>query len=283
MPYHKGDEKQIKKEIEPPLYIPEEIKKLNILIVDDEEYNRLLFKTILGRWKVKFNEVTNGMEALELLKTDRFDLLFMDARMPGLDGLKTTQFIRNEMKIRESEMPVICISAATVSDDWPKYEKAGINAFLPKPFTEEMLLTTILSVIRDYAQVTETDTDGKKEPANIPDSKIDLHNLYHISGGDEKFVKQMLLSFVETTEKGLKVMQEAVISSQMQTAAEIAHKLSPPCRHIGAVHLCNYLKEIENNIRNNNLNGSVEKLTLEACAEFAVVREVLKSHIGKIS
>ncbi len=49
-----GDEKQVKRDIEPPLSVPEEIKKLKILIVDDEEYNRLLFKTILDRWKVKY-------------------------------------------------------------------------------------------------------------------------------------------------------------------------------------------------------------------------------------
>ena len=95
-----------------------------------------------------------------MLKTKRFDLLFMDARMPGIDGLKATQFIRNEMNITESEMPVICISAATVNEDWQKYRNAGMNAFLPKPFTEEILLTTILSVIKDYEPVSRTDSAG---------------------------------------------------------------------------------------------------------------------------
>ena len=110
-------------------------------------------KRYLTDGKLNISEAANGMEALEMLKTDRFDLLFMDARMPGIDGLKATQFIRNEMNITESEMPVICISAASVNEDWQKYQKAGMNAFLPKPFTEEMLLTTILSVIKDYAPV----------------------------------------------------------------------------------------------------------------------------------
>ena len=55
----------------------------------------------LNRWNVECHEVVNGMEALEILKEDRFDILFMDMRMPGIDGLRTTQFIRNEMKISE--------------------------------------------------------------------------------------------------------------------------------------------------------------------------------------
>ena len=67
MPYSilTGDEKKVKKDVEPSLYIPEEIRNLKILIVDDEEYNRLLFKTILARWNVKYHEAANGMEALE--------------------------------------------------------------------------------------------------------------------------------------------------------------------------------------------------------------------------
>ena len=53
------------------------------------------------------------MEALEILKEEKYDLLFMDMRMPGIDGLKTTRFIREEMKISASEMPVVLITAAS--------------------------------------------------------------------------------------------------------------------------------------------------------------------------
>jgi CheY-like chemotaxis protein len=110
MPYLTGDEKQIRKEIAPPLPVPEEITGLKILVVDDEEYNRLLFRKILNRWNVECHEVVNGMDALEILKEDRFYILFMDMRMPGIDGFRTTQFIRNEMKISDQDMPIIFIS-----------------------------------------------------------------------------------------------------------------------------------------------------------------------------
>ncbi len=143
LPYQAGDEKQIKGDVIPMLYIPEEIRKLNILIVDDEEYNRLLFRTILNRWHVSNGEAGNGVDAIEMIKKSKYNLLFMDARMPGLDGLKATQIIREELMIKAEDLPVICISAASLNDDWDKYEKAGMNAFLEKPFTEEMLMTTI--------------------------------------------------------------------------------------------------------------------------------------------
>jgi len=282
IPYFKGDEKKVKKDVEQPLYIPEEIRNLKILIADDEEYNRLLFKTILTRWNVKYSEASNGMEALELLKSDRYDLLFMDARMPGIDGLKATQLIRNEMNITESQMPVICISAASVSEDWQKYRKAGMNAFLPKPFTEEMLLTTVLSVIKDYATdtITANDNEEKIEPA--ASEKINLHNLYHISGGDEQFVKQMLVSFIDSTQKGLKEMKEAAFSGRLDSVADLAHKMLPPSRHIGAADLCNLLRKIEESIQKKAEPGSIVTLTNESILEFESITELLKEHITKI-
>jgi signal transduction histidine kinase/CheY-like chemotaxis protein/HPt (histidine-containing phosphotransfer) domain-containing protein len=282
IPYLKGDEKMVRKDIEPPLYIPEEIRKLRILIVDDEEYNRLLFKTILGRWKVSHHEAANGMEALEMLKTDRFDLLFMDARMPGIDGLKATQFIRNEMKITEAEMPVICISAATINEDWQKYRKAGMNAFLPKPFTEEMLLTTILAVIKDLSSGYTTDQVKEEEVSGPTRDKINLQNLYHISGGDEKFVKQMLLAFIDSTKKGFDEIKANIRSGRSDTITDLAHKMLPPCRHIGALELSSLLKKIEEVTRNKTELESLEKLTEESILEFDQITRLIEKHIAKI-
>jgi signal transduction histidine kinase/CheY-like chemotaxis protein/HPt (histidine-containing phosphotransfer) domain-containing protein len=277
-----GDEKQVKKDIEPSLYIPEEIRNMKVLVVDDEEYNRLLFKTILDRWRVKYREASNGMEAMEILKTNRFDLLFMDARMPGIDGLKTTQFIRDDMNISESEMPVICISAASVNDDWQKYRNAGMNAFLPKPFTEEMLLTAILSVIKDYAPITTAGTLPYEKIKSSISGKIDLRNLYHISGGDEQFVKQMLVSFIDTTKKGLADMQMSSVNGQSESVSDLAHKMLPPCRHLGASYLCSFLKKIEESIENKADIGTVEILIGEALREFEAVSELIKQDIAKI-
>jgi signal transduction histidine kinase/ActR/RegA family two-component response regulator/HPt (histidine-containing phosphotransfer) domain-containing protein len=282
IPFSKGDEKLVKKDISPPVRVPEEISGLKILVVDDEEYNRMLFKKILDRWKIKCRLTGSGMEALDVLKEEKYDLLFMDMRMPGIDGLKTTRFIREEMGISESDMPVIFISAASMSEDLQKFKNGGINAFLQKPFTEEMLLSSILTVtgnkIQPYfgeAVVTDNKPDGE--------GKLDLHNLYHISGSDEQFVKQMLISFITTTGKGLNELREAVTKQQWESASDISHKIQPPCRHIGAMDLYNLLNKIERTIRINGNTGSVEALAENALVEFGIVSRLLDDHIAKIS
>jgi signal transduction histidine kinase/CheY-like chemotaxis protein/HPt (histidine-containing phosphotransfer) domain-containing protein len=284
VPFLIGDEEQLKRDVEPPLAIPDETKKLKILIVDDEEYNRLLFKTILDRWKIKYHEALNGLEALEKVKSESYDLLFMDVRMPGIDGLKATKFIRDELHIKGSVMPVVGISAACTNEDRKKYEEAGMNAFLPKPFTEAMLLTTILAVTRqDIAPPIAESNAVLTDTSSTITGKIDLKNLYHISGGDEKFVKQMLGTFIETTETGLNAMQRAAVSGQWESVAAIAHKLSPPCRHIGAVDLYHNLRDIEENIRNQIDTGSVKTLTEESLKEFKNIRVLLAECMAKIN
>jgi HPt (histidine-containing phosphotransfer) domain-containing protein len=207
----------------------------------------------------------------------------MDARMPGIDGLKATQFIRNEMKITESEMPVICISAAAVNEDWQKYRNAGMNAFLPKPFSEETLLTTILSVIKDYEPASGIIQPAEEKNDSAADKKINLDNLYHISGGDEQFVKQMLVSFLESTKKGLDEMKVAVRTGGLDTIAELAHKLSPPCRHIGALELSGLLKKIEENTKNKVDLHDLEGMTSTSIKEFESVSVLIEEQITKIN
>jgi signal transduction histidine kinase/CheY-like chemotaxis protein/HPt (histidine-containing phosphotransfer) domain-containing protein len=283
LPYHSGEEKHIKSDIVPLLHIPQEIRELNILIVDDEEYNRLLFKTILTRWNIRFSEAQDGVEALEMLKNNHYDLVFMDARMPGLDGLNATQKIREELKINSEELPVICISAASLNDDWAKYEKAGMNAFLEKPFTEEMLMTTILTTVRDTASVVDKDPESENKASHENNNRINLKNLIHIAGGDAQFTKQMLITFLDTTTKGLQEMNAAAGSGQWNTVAELAHKMLPPSRHIGASDLTSFLRKIEDSVKNNAETDSIVSLTKETFIEFEVIRELLNDQIAKIN
>ena len=282
IPYLIGDRNKIKEEVVRPLAVPEEIRNLSVLVVDDEEYNRMLFGAIFDRWGIGHKEAVSGMEALEILKHESYDLLFMDFRMPGIDGVKTTQFIRNELKISESKLPVICVTAAAQGDEGKNCEKAGMNAFLRKPFTEKQLLTIILSVMGVSSPDVIATDDSELTGTELSGSNVDLKGLYHISAGDEYFVKQMLASFINTTGKGLREMQEASLSGNQQVISELAHKLLPPCRHIGADSLVNILSGIEENLKNRNNVTEADRLINEARKEFEIICQILNDHISKI-
>jgi len=282
IPFRQGDEEKIVSDIKPPLFIPEVIKDLKILVVDDEEYNRLLFRMILERWGIDFREASGGNEALEILHDERFNLIFMDSRMPGIDGLETTHIIRQELNISADDMPVICISAASVKEDWQQYKDAGMNTFLSKPFTEEALLTTIMSVLNNTPPAI-SGNDETEGVNNEADGKISLENLYHLSGGDEKFINQLIESFVETTANGLKGMNQAIQEDNWADISDLAHKLLPPCRHIGATNLTALLEQIEERSKDIGNADILKKLIEDATHEYEILKELLKEHVMKIS
>jgi len=157
-----------------------------------------------------------------------------------------------------------------------------MNAFLPKPFSEETLLTTILSVIQDNESVPDDQPIINTGTVTGSSDKVDLKNLYHISGGDEQFVKQMLISFIDSTRNGLIEMQEAVNSGKFEPVAELAHKMMPPCRHLGVSDLAILLKKIEESVHNNAESQTLIQQTWEAINEFDTISVLITEQIAKI-
>jgi CheY-like chemotaxis protein/HPt (histidine-containing phosphotransfer) domain-containing protein len=257
------------------LQIPEAIRMMKILIVDDEEYNRMLFRVILSRWQVRFEVAENGKEAIDMIRKNHYDMVFMDARMPVMDGLKTTSMIRGELGLSSVELPVIGISATHTAEDLKKYKSAGMNSFMPKPFTERILLETMITLQKQEG-VNEDDLNASQTPL------VNLDNLYHLANHDVKFIRQMLVSFIETTEHGLNSLLEAVEKEDYITAGEVAHKISSPCKHLGANSLYNNLKSIEEQV------GKMVNLTILAdlsrvsSADFRKIKKELEDHLSKM-
>jgi CheY-like chemotaxis protein len=279
-----GDEKQIKAEpVKTTTGIPEEIRGLKVLVADDEEYNRLLFKKIFDTWKARCSLAENGMEALELLKEEKFDIVFMDLLMPGIDGIKTTRFIRDEMKISSREMPVILISAAPVKEDWHMYLKAGVNSYLTKPFTEQTLLAVIMETWQNGNNVETESASSAEEKKPETVEKINLSNLNHISGGDQQFVRQMLESFITTTSRGLSAIREEIEGKNWDAAADQSHRIQPPCRHIGAMELYAILRNLEKSLRQRQ-NTDAAGLTAEnAWQEFEEIKTLINEYITNLA
>jgi signal transduction histidine kinase/CheY-like chemotaxis protein/HPt (histidine-containing phosphotransfer) domain-containing protein/CHASE3 domain sensor protein len=280
LPLLEGSEDQVRRDVSLPLIIPEEFRKMKILIVDDEEYNRLLFKKILEKWQVESDESANAAEAVELLKRKRYNLLFMDIRMPGTDGITATKTIREELGISQKDMKVILISAGSPGTETDVHGLPGVNAFLQKPFTEEMLLMTIISVTgyRSQSIASEIKKSLTKNSSEKPG--INLGSLRHISGGDDQFVKQMLDSFIQTTQSGLDKMMEAVVAERWEEVSELAHKMVPPCRHIGATALHDLFGKIMDTISKKADKQSVETLVTDSIIEFKTIRKLLGEYIS---
>ena len=86
---------------------------------------------------------SNGIEALEILEVEEFDLIFMDMEMPILSGLETVKRIREAGNIKYTNIPIIGISANPFENRLHNYKETGLNDYITKPVLEQVLLEKI--------------------------------------------------------------------------------------------------------------------------------------------
>jgi signal transduction histidine kinase/ActR/RegA family two-component response regulator len=125
-------------------------RSLQILLVEDEYINRTLAVSVLERegWEVTVAE--NGVQSLELLDHNDFDLILMDIQMPELNGYETTRIIRRKEKRNGRHIPIIAMTAYAVVGDREKCLEAGMDGYISKPIHPDRLLDEIERVLHRY-------------------------------------------------------------------------------------------------------------------------------------
>jgi len=121
---------------------PESLRGLDILIVDDSVDNQMLIEAMLGQFGAKTNLANHGDEALEIVRDRSFDLILMDYRMPGRDGLSTTYEIRQ----RGLQVPIILLTANAMKGEREKGLAVGANAYISKPIDWNHLVGSIVEL-----------------------------------------------------------------------------------------------------------------------------------------
>jgi CheY-like chemotaxis protein len=116
-----------------------------ILVVDDDLNIQVLVKTILSQKDYRVITASNGEEALEFLKKDKFQAIIVDAMMPVMDGNTLARKIKESAATRD--IPIIMITASKEVDMVKKSFSAGCVLFLPKPFTASSLLSLIQLIL----------------------------------------------------------------------------------------------------------------------------------------
>lgn len=110
-----------------------------ILLVDDNEINQEVAKALLEPYGMRIDLASNGQEALDLIRKEPYDLVFMDHYMPVMDGVEATKRIRNLEGERYKHLPVIALTADAVQGVREEFFAAGMNDFASKPIEMEDL------------------------------------------------------------------------------------------------------------------------------------------------
>jgi CheY-like chemotaxis protein len=213
-----------------------------ILVAEDVEMNQHLIRHILESSGARVVITKNGAEALEEVKKQTFDCVLMDVQMPEMDGIQATIHIRKLPDPLVSAIPIIALTANCDSSDLLKYEQAGMDDFIPKPIVEAHLLSSIMS----YTHRVTPDT--AVEPAES--TLYDLTMIRSVSGGDEGFIKKMILLFIETVPQNVKELVDATARKSWEQVSKLAHKLKSTIDSMGIRTLHDPIRAIEANAKN---------------------------------
>ena len=118
-----------------------------VLVVEDNELNMKLFHDLLEAHGYNIIQTRNGLEALELARSHRPDLILMDIQLPEVSGLEVTKWIKEDDELRS--IPIIAVTAFAMKGDEERIRQGGCEAYLSKPISVTKFIETVRTYLGD--------------------------------------------------------------------------------------------------------------------------------------
>ena len=225
-----------------------------VLVVDDINTNLKVAEGLLLPYKMQVDLRKSGIEAIEAMKRTHYDLVFMDHKMPGMDGIETTLQIR-AMGIKEpyfNDVPIIALTANAVSGTEEMFLQNGFDDFLSKPIDTIKLNTTLEKWVPKANQKSITGesnklTEPKTQEANsrVEIDGVDVKKGILISGGIFEFYMDTLALFYKDGIEKIDEIKKCLETGNLHLYTIHVHALKSAAANIGADKLSEAAKALE--------------------------------------
>jgi CheY-like chemotaxis protein/HPt (histidine-containing phosphotransfer) domain-containing protein/anti-sigma regulatory factor (Ser/Thr protein kinase) len=215
------------------------IDNISILLVEDNYLNRMVAQNSLQYYNCKVTEAENGVEAIKILKNNKFDIILMDIQMPEMGGIEATEIIRKELKI---STPIIALTANAFKTEIDRCRKAGMDDYVTKPFDEDILIETIAKhTINKKTSIPKT----VLSQVSTTDKLYDLTSINNLSRGNYEFVGKMISIFVEQTTEVIEKISAAIPENNFMEVSDLIHKIKPSVESLGITSIHKEMKLLE--------------------------------------
>jgi len=121
---------------------------IKLLLAEDNLMNQFFAKQLFSKWEIKTDVANNGLQAVELLKKNDYDIVLLDLQMPEMNGFEVVEIIRDmNSEVKNHNIPVIALTADISPDTKEKVSSSGMDDFVLKPFEQNELYSKIAKFI----------------------------------------------------------------------------------------------------------------------------------------
>ncbi|MEQ1739618.1 MAG: response regulator [Methyloglobulus sp.] len=267
---------------------PETSTKLDntrILLAEDNPVNQEVALLMLQGLGCIVDIAENGLEALKAIGKNTYDLVFMDCMMPIMDGYQATGEIRRQQNAGELEhFPIIALTANAIEGDREKCLLAGMDDYLSKPFKSESLLQTIKTWVKSPVLTTIDSHKSKDiiEPTEFTALNLNTDALEIIRNlgedDDNAFLHSVIALYISNSSNLLLLLQTAWSEGNVDVIRTTTHTLQSSSNQVGAFHLAELCREVENEARNQHYDIS-GRMLVDIKQELANTHAALEKYL----
>lgn len=249
------------------------------LLVEDNKVNQSVARAALELFGLESIIAENGLDALNLLQTNRFDIIFMDCQMPVMDGYTASKRIREQESLagNKRRIPIIAMTAHALEKDKKRCFQSGMDGYLPKPFTLDGMGRCLAEWLPDRAEQKKSPVAADKDEAaaatqqedvldrSILQSLLEMQNM-----GSSNLLNTLFDAYTASSQELVQNIENALIQSDWAAIRNHAHTLKSSSHNIGAVNLSRIAREMETSAPKKNVQD-MEDLYSELIEEHEKV------------
>jgi len=243
LPIVKGNPENVQKidtsDTEPAIFAPD----ARILVTDDNEFNLKVASGLLSFMEIKAATANSGSMAIELVKQNDYDIVFMDHMMPEKDGIETVHEIR-KLGGKYEKLTIIALTANAVKGAREMFFDNGFNDFIAKPINTDELREIIKNHLPPEKIKLGTDPDGRQIRLNK----------------EKELFRKAAVTFVKENKNTFKNITDALNSGNSKTAQRIAHTLKSSAGYLGKKNLQEAAFSLEQSLQNEPTGYASEQL-----------------------
>ena len=221
---------------------------LSVLVTDDHDINRQVVSELFGSVDVRVTLAASGAEAIEAAATQRFDAIFMDLRMPGMDGVEATRRIRAQEAALDPALarrtPIIALTANVMAPDRERCLAAGMDAFVGKPIVVAELFGALARCTHRRILMPNKNAPAT-EPALAPEAAFVAARARF--GHKPELYEALVRRYIEGEDLSARLRAE-LAAQRFDTALLSAHTLKGFAAQVGAMQVSRLAAQIERSL-----------------------------------